>query len=190
MGWLRKTYHDKILVDTRIMKKRLHFLYISDKEIKKEIEKTTKGYIFLPYITREMSKKIFYKLLEKDRQRRRKIKLKNRREHSKLTNKLREKIKKKFNYKCQVCGGIGEHIHHIKPIIEGGKTVNNNLILLCKDCHAVIHNRSGPNIKKWKKIIDKYEVTEDEYNKKWIKYEITEEFKNRQKLIKNKLGLH
>ena len=48
---------------------------------------------------------------------------------------------------CEICGAIGEEVHHIihltpenisDPEITLGK---KNLILLCKDCHNEEHNR-------------------------------------------------
>ena len=51
------------------------------------------------------------------------------------------------NGRCEKCGGIGEEVHHIieltpenitNPEITLGKS---NLILLCKDCHNVQHQR-------------------------------------------------
>ena len=36
-----------------------------------------------------------------------------------------------------------EEIHHIKPLSEGGTHARENLIALCKPCHARIHAERG-----------------------------------------------
>ena len=36
-----------------------------------------------------------------------------------------------------------EEIHHIKPLSEGGTHARENLIALCKPCHARIHAQRG-----------------------------------------------
>lgn len=57
------------------------------------------------------------------------------------TRKLREKIMKRDNYTCQLCGKympdeIGLQIDHIIPISKGGKTVESNLRVLCSKCNG------------------------------------------------------
>lgn len=69
-------------------------------------------------------------------------------ERNKITPALREKIKQRDNYTCQLCGkqmfdNVGLHIDHIIPISKGGKTVESNLQVLCSVC----------NLKKSDKII-------------------------------------
>ena len=42
---------------------------------------------------------------------------------------------------CPICGEEDVttfEIHHIKPIAEGGKTTEENLILLCSNCHSKV----------------------------------------------------
>ena len=61
---------------------------------------------------------------------------------------MREKIKQRDNYTCQLCGkqmldNVGMHIDHIIPKSKGGKTVESNLQVLCSVC----------NLKKSDKII-------------------------------------
>lgn len=41
--------------------------------------------------------------------------------------------------RCRVCGGRGNHHHHIVYRSHGGKDVVNNLLLTCTDCHKDIH---------------------------------------------------
>ena len=67
----------------------------------------------------------------------------------KLMNKeLKDKIKKRDNYTCQICGKympdeVGLHIDHIIPINKGGRSVESNLQVLCDKC----------NLRKGKRII-------------------------------------
>ena len=65
-----------------------------------------------------------------------------------MTKELKEKIKKRDNYTCQICGKympdeVGLHIDHKIPIVKGGKSVESNLWVLCDKC----------NLSKGKKII-------------------------------------
>lgn len=39
--------------------------------------------------------------------------------------------------KCKKCGSVvGLQVHHIIPISRGGRTIDLNLITLCRVCHA------------------------------------------------------
>ncbi len=65
-----------------------------------------------------------------------------------MTKDLKEKIKKRDNYTCQICGKympdeVGLHVDHIIPINKGGKSIESNLQVLCDKC----------NLKKGKKIV-------------------------------------
>lgn len=51
------------------------------------------------------------------------------------------KIIKRANLKCVICGW-GEStcdIHHIVPKKNGGSNANDNLIIVCPNCHRIIH---------------------------------------------------
>lgn len=59
-----------------------------------------------------------------------------------MNSKLRERIKKRDNYTCQLCGiSIKDEPHllleidHIKPISQGGITTEDNLQTLCWKCN-------------------------------------------------------
>ena len=63
-----------------------------------------------------------------------------------MTPELRNKIKERDNYTCQICGKympdeVGLHIDHIIPISKGGKTVEQNLQVLCDKCNLRKSNR-------------------------------------------------
>ena len=51
-----------------------------------------------------------------------------------------ERIKARDSFRCTLCGK-GEHleVHHIKYRSEGGDDSDNNLITLCRRCHALQH---------------------------------------------------
>lgn len=64
-----------------------------------------------------------------------------------MTKELKDKIKRRDNYTCQICGKympdeVGLHIDHIIPVINGGISVESNLRVLCDKC----------NLKKGRKI--------------------------------------
>ena len=49
---------------------------------------------------------------------------------------------------CELCQADGklvpvEEVHHKIPLAEGGTHARNNLISLCKSCHARIHAERG-----------------------------------------------
>lgn len=63
-----------------------------------------------------------------------------------MTQEMRNKIKERDNYTCQICGKympdeVGLHIDHIIPISKGGKTVEQNLQVLCDKCNLRKSNR-------------------------------------------------
>lgn len=69
-----------------------------------------------------------------------KRRVKHRADRGKFSETVRKKIKKHFDDICQECGGIGIHIHHVRPKGSGtGRGVFTNGLLLCKGCHDAIH---------------------------------------------------
>lgn len=57
-----------------------------------------------------------------------------------MTPQLRDAVKKRDRYTCQICGKympdeVGLHIDHIIPVSKGGKTVSSNLQVLCDKCN-------------------------------------------------------
>lgn len=58
-----------------------------------------------------------------------------------MTKELREFVKKRDNYTCQICGKympdeVGLHIDHIIPVSKGGKSIPQNLRVLCSKCNG------------------------------------------------------
>lgn len=62
-----------------------------------------------------------------------------------LCNRLikREYFLEKFYFTCQKCNKQFNptelHIHHVKPLCEGGKDIEENLTVLCIGCHRKKH---------------------------------------------------
>jgi 5-methylcytosine-specific restriction endonuclease McrA len=59
--------------------------------------------------------------------------------------KARRYIKIKYHGVCHRCGKAGTHVHHIKPVTDYNcndvdiTLKEDNLMLLCHDCHNYIH---------------------------------------------------
>lgn len=65
----------------------------------------------------------------------------NKNQRKLATRELREKIMKRDNYTCQLCGKympdeVGLQVDHIVPIAKGGKTIASNLRVLCSKCNS------------------------------------------------------
>lgn len=62
-------------------------------------------------------------------------------ERAKLTPSLRWRVLARDNFTCQGCGASPKtgdvvlHVDHIIAVVNGGKTVENNLQVLCLDCN-------------------------------------------------------
>ena len=71
-------------------------------------------------------------------------------ERAKLTDHLRYLIFVRDRFTCQICGrkqedGVTLHIDHIIPVSKGGKTVPENLRVLCDQCNLGKSDRYDPN---------------------------------------------
>ena len=54
--------------------------------------------------------------------------------------RIKAKLKVKQEGRCYLCGRKRAGVcHHIIPVSLGGKTEENNLILLCSECHSKLH---------------------------------------------------
>lgn len=63
-----------------------------------------------------------------------------------VSTETKRELERKTKSKCEVCGeqfksGLKPHIHHIKPIEEGGSNKESNLIVLCPNCHCRAHSK-------------------------------------------------
>jgi len=57
-------------------------------------------------------------------------------------NNLRFHYFQKHGYICQYCGNYAKgdlHLHHIRPVKLGGGHTPDNLIVLCSECHYLVH---------------------------------------------------
>lgn len=59
---------------------------------------------------------------------------------------MKEEVKREYEYCCAICANKFKRknkkkltIHHIQPKSLGGKSVLDNLIPLCEDCHSRLH---------------------------------------------------
>ena len=62
-------------------------------------------------------------------------------------------LNKKNIYKevCANCGSTENlQLHHVVPLAKGGTNNESNLITLCGDCHAKVHNFKTILTKEWK----------------------------------------
>lgn len=67
-------------------------------------------------------------------------------QRSLCTRAVREKIMKRDDYTCQICGKympdeVGLQVDHIVPVSRGGKTIPSNLRVLCSKCNGSKSNK-------------------------------------------------
>ena len=57
----------------------------------------------------------------------------------------RKEVYKRDNYICQICGGTNLNAHHIESYSDNKdlRTILNNGITLCEDCHNDFHHQYG-----------------------------------------------
>ena len=66
--------------------------------------------------------------------------------NSLLWQKARDYKMASAGYLCEVCGGVGEIVHHKVPLTEANmhnskiSIDNQNLQLVCRSCHKRIHD--------------------------------------------------
>jgi hypothetical protein len=66
-----------------------------------------------------------------------------------IPDPLRRKVLRRDSYKCRNCGWSHEdwnasdprhlELHHVRPHVEGGENIEENLITLCHVCHDQVH---------------------------------------------------
>lgn len=54
---------------------------------------------------------------------------------------IRNKIRNKYNGKCQICCSTNNINVHNNTYERIGKEDENDLILLCQECHEIFHNK-------------------------------------------------
>lgn len=106
--------------------------------------------------------------------------VKKRGDRSKFTKMVRDAVKEHFNNHCQMCFGKGIHIHHVYPKGSGkGRGVFTNALLLCNNCHRLVHD-DETLLRHWKNIYRKkygplYFMDEDDLKMKYLTQELNEE---------------
>lgn len=57
----------------------------------------------------------------------------------------KEAVRNRDGDGCSTCGekGVTLHLHHERPIREGGSHREGNLVLLCEECHSGFHGRKA-----------------------------------------------
>lgn len=72
----------------------------------------------------------------------------DKRRYSTFRSILKSYMCKKYGFQCQSCGKEWHTkkqarenlvVHHIQPVNKGGKDNEDNLILICHDCHQEKH---------------------------------------------------
>lgn len=62
---------------------------------------------------------------------------------------IKAEVFKRSNYQCVNCGSEEKLImHHIVPVCRGGREVASNIVVLCYDCHAKVHDISLHTLQK------------------------------------------
>lgn len=64
-------------------------------------------------------------------------------QHHELPDVVRDVVLDRYHYRCAVRACRSTHslsVHHIIPRSAGGKDIQDNLILLCDDCHDEIED--------------------------------------------------
>lgn len=77
---------------------------------------------------------------------------------------VRRSVESRDNGECQACGyGHGEsdfvgvfNVHHIVAVMYGGSDGKDNLILLCQNCHKLVHDYENGRFNPEQSTFDKY----------------------------------
>lgn len=93
-----------------------------------------------------------------------------------FNSELKEKIRRRDNYKCQLCWTTETDVNHKLSVhhIDYNKKNNseNNLILLCKKCHAKTNFTREDWQEHFKKLLERPKIFVSVLNQGWIKTEL------------------
>lgn len=62
-----------------------------------------------------------------------------------ISDNLRRRVFQRYGKKCRYCGKTDGsfHIDHVYPVVKGGETTLENLVVACKGCNLSKHSRVG-----------------------------------------------
>ena len=83
-----------------------------------------------------------------------------------FSNETIEDILDRDNYRCVVCGGNPDDIHHVKYKSKGGRNVLSNGVALCRNCHNQAHSSNKLRKELEQRMINLYGESyfKDEYD--------------------------
>ncbi len=58
-----------------------------------------------------------------------------------LSHHQRQKTLVRDRFVCTMCGRPAEEVHHKVPRSKGGKNDSGNLVVLCRECHEMLHRK-------------------------------------------------
>ena len=76
--------------------------------------------------------------------------------YSKRWREFRKKMLKDCGYKCASCSALNElHVHHIKPVYDGGDFYNpDNIEVVCRSCHMELHKEIAASyLQPWERAL-------------------------------------
>lgn len=99
----------------------------------------------------------------------------------------RERVRAKYNYRCQYCGRKGRSVDHMDPVSLSHDNNFDNLILSCSECNRI---KSNMPFTLFKRLNDQI----PEINKKLVRYEnaltsLKTEFVEKKRLLAAKVHL-
>ncbi len=147
-----KLFYKRKKVYLRLLKSSFNNLqsnFITFNFYRSQIRYRQKNYVKIPYTVKNIEHSFAFNL---DQIKKKFLSLKqigfstslkkyNSNNQRKLMNReLREKIMRRDNYTCQICGKympdeVGLQIDHIVPVSKGGKSIPSNLRVLCSKCN-------------------------------------------------------
>lgn len=86
----------------------------------------------------------------------------SRKRYGKVWKVIRDKYTSSHPF-CERCLESGvytpaEHVHHIKPLSQGGTHDESNLKSLCRACHGKVHTEIGD---RWQKRVKEYKTVQN-----------------------------
>lgn len=143
MKYSKYLKYQNIIYDEFMIKKKYEFkvvVYVNYRSPKGNVQKR----IYKCYDTRDFPEMISkYFELKKNK---RIYEINSRIERAKMSSSLRYEVLKRDQYRCCICGstakdGVKLEVDHIIPVSKGGRTVMDNLQVLCERCNRGKSNK-------------------------------------------------